>query len=374
MRILVITKRQYMNKDLLDDRFGRFRELPLALVKRGHQVQGVCLSYSPRQEGIILDSWGNNSAQITWHSKTIGRLKVPGMVRFIKETVKITKNFKPDIIWATSDSIYGILGFWVAHYTNTRCVFDLYDNYESFASSRIPGILPLYSRAVRESDGLTCISEPLQERVFEKYNRTKPTLTLVNAVRKDIFYPRNKLICREQLGLPKNKKVIGTAGAIDNSRGISTLFEAFQYLVSEGEEIHLAIAGHCNRNIQLPSGPLVHYFGTIPLEEVPVLINSLDLGVICNRDSLFGRFCFPQKTYEILTCGVPLVAASIGTLKKKFKNHPECLFIWNNPRDLARAIKNQFDNPILPNIQVPSWDDLGEQLEMFFFRILEGNF
>ena len=35
MKILVLTKRQYMGKDLLDDRFGRFRELPLEFALRG---------------------------------------------------------------------------------------------------------------------------------------------------------------------------------------------------------------------------------------------------------------------------------------------------------------------------------------------------
>jgi len=35
-----------MSKDLIDDRFGRFREIPLALGQTGHKVQGLCLSYS----------------------------------------------------------------------------------------------------------------------------------------------------------------------------------------------------------------------------------------------------------------------------------------------------------------------------------------
>ena len=44
-KILVITKRQYTGKDLLDDRFGRLREIPLALAEKGYKVQGLCLSY-----------------------------------------------------------------------------------------------------------------------------------------------------------------------------------------------------------------------------------------------------------------------------------------------------------------------------------------
>ena len=39
MKILVLSKRQYMGKDLLEDRFGRFWELPLELAQLGHDVQ-----------------------------------------------------------------------------------------------------------------------------------------------------------------------------------------------------------------------------------------------------------------------------------------------------------------------------------------------
>ena len=43
MRILVLTKRQYMGKDLLDDRFGRFWELPLELARLRHEATGIRL-------------------------------------------------------------------------------------------------------------------------------------------------------------------------------------------------------------------------------------------------------------------------------------------------------------------------------------------
>src|SRR4030095_17117421 len=55
MKILVLTKRQYMGKDLLDDRFGRFRELPLELARLDHQVHGLCLSYRARNEAQVID-------------------------------------------------------------------------------------------------------------------------------------------------------------------------------------------------------------------------------------------------------------------------------------------------------------------------------
>ena len=55
MRVLVLTKRQYMSKDLITDRFGRFREIPLALSQKGHKVFGVCLSYDSKDAEQIKD-------------------------------------------------------------------------------------------------------------------------------------------------------------------------------------------------------------------------------------------------------------------------------------------------------------------------------
>ena len=49
MKILVLTKRQYMGKDLLNDRFGRFRELPLELARLGHVIMGLATSYRQKE-------------------------------------------------------------------------------------------------------------------------------------------------------------------------------------------------------------------------------------------------------------------------------------------------------------------------------------
>ena len=66
-----------MNKDLLDDRFGRFREIPLALAQKGHRVQGLCLSYRSKTEGLFLDG------PVCWQSINATRLMLPGLIRFI---------------------------------------------------------------------------------------------------------------------------------------------------------------------------------------------------------------------------------------------------------------------------------------------------
>ncbi|MFQ5545464.1 MAG: glycosyltransferase [Acidiferrobacterales bacterium] len=359
-----------MRHDLLDDKFGRFREIPLALARRGHEVQGFCLSYDRREEREIIDEDDSSGARITWRSVNAGRLKFPGLLRYHRHIEHLLNKLRPDVLWACSDSFYGIMGTRLARKTKTHCVFDLYDNFESFASTHVPGVLPLYRRAVRSADGVTCVSNALMGLVSEKYRRTKPTIVLSNAIQDTIFYPRDKNHCRRRLGLPLDAKIIGTAGALSGNRGIHALLEGFEKLAAQDKNVHLAVAGPRDRRIQIPIGPRVHDFGVLPVQQVPILISALDVAVICNRDSSFGRYCFPQKAYEIMACRVPVVAASLGTMKEMLDCNSKSLFEPENSDDLMRVVKAQLHDPFISELDVPTWDDIGERLERFLQKVV----
>jgi glycosyltransferase involved in cell wall biosynthesis len=281
----------------------------------------------------------------------------------------MVKAFRPDIIWACSDSFHAILGAWLGKLTHTRCVVDLYDNFESFGASRIPGILPLFKKAVKAADGVTCVSQPLVDHITRNYGRSRPTLVLENGVRPDLFYAQEKAACREHLGLPQGAKIIGTAGALYRNRGIDALFRGFELLADEDKDLHLALAGPLDRRTEIPRGSRVHYLDILPLDQVPTLINALDVAVICNRDSSFGRYSFPQKAYEIIACRVPVVAAAVGSMEDMLAGHPECLFEPDSPKSLAQAIRRQLANPTILDFQVPTWSETARKLAKFLGAI-----
>lgn len=368
MRILVLCKRQYSRHDLLDDRFGRIRELPLALASKGHRVIGACLSYTNHPESVTTDWDEATGAKVEWHSFNAGMLRPTGFVRYVTRVQRLIREFAPDLIWACSDSIYGIAGLWLARRSRASCIIDLYDNFESFASTSIPGVLPLFRKAVRNADGVTCVSDPLRELVQRGYGRTGPVLTLTNAVRDDLFHPADKNHCRQKLGLPQRARIVGTAGALYRNRGIGSLYEAFVGLAEQDREIHLAVAGP--RDVDPPRHPRVHDLGMLSQADVAALINSLDVAVICNLDSPFGRYCFPQKAVEILACRVPVVAARVGVLTGLLRDNPKALFAPGDAADLARAIHRALREPVILDIPVPTWDSLADSLEDHFQRVV----
>jgi len=227
MRILVISKRQYTNLDLMDDRFGRLRELPLALAAAGHHVTGICLSYRPRDEGRRDDVTDNT--KVNWHTLNLKRLLPWGSMSYWQTIDRIGREFRPDLIWPVRDALHAILGARIAKRLGASLVIDLYDNFESFPATRIPGITSAFRRALCCADGITCVSRPLARYVRETSGCQRPIEVIENAVPKGLFYPMDKVNCRRELGLPVNGFLIGTAGAISRSRGIETLFKALKY-------------------------------------------------------------------------------------------------------------------------------------------------
>lgn len=360
-----------MGKDLLDDRFGRCRELPLGLTLLGHEVAGLTSSYRHRKEGVSLDANQSQSHGVRWHSMNVTNGLAPRLGKIQRQALRLASEFKPDLIWACSDAYQVIFGAWLAGRAKTTCIVDLYDNFEAFTATKLPLIGPLFRRAVKEAHGVTCFSQRLADHVVQAYGRTKPTSVIENGIRKDLFYPSERDACRERLGLPVNAQIIGTAGALHSSRGINTLFRAFELLAPKNRNLHLALAGPRERCLRIPAGPKVHDFGVLPHDEVPCFINALDLAVICYRQSAQGEFSFPQKAYEIMACGVPLIAAAVGCMKELLSGCPGCLYEPENPESLAASALLQLKNKITVANGIPSWADSAKQLEYFFEKVIQ---
>jgi glycosyltransferase involved in cell wall biosynthesis len=359
-----------MAKDLIDDHFGRFWELPFELAALGHEIKGLTLSYRCRAEGEFIERDRADQLGVAWNSINLMRGYLPQIEHYARCALQLVHEFCPDIIWACSDAYHAIFGRWLAKRANARDVIDLYDNFEAFSASKIPGVLPGFRRAVKAADGVTAFSTRLAGHVERSFPRTKPTIVIENGIRKDLFGPREKNVCRQRLGLPTDSIIIGTAGALDESRGIETLFQAFQALTHEIDDLHLALAGPRSARLAIPNGARVHDLANLPHRNVAEFLNALDLAVICYRKSAQGDISFPQKTYEIVACRTPFVAARVGSMIELFEKYPDCLFEPENPVSLAQAIRRQLEHTNIVEIPVPSWNDSARRLSAFFQRVL----
>ncbi len=365
MRVLFLTKQQYMGKDLLHDRFGRFYEFPRMLAGQGHHVRGICLKY-------WIDELDSPVARqcfdgVEWKSFQLGWNWPVAFLRYFRRLKEIAMEFKPEIIIGASDAMHVTIATSLSARTGVPLVVDLYDNFESYRATQLPGIKTGLKRGILSASAISTVSCNLAEKVKNEYQAPGIVRTITNAVCPEIFHPADKALARRTLRLPESGLLIGTAGALSANRGIKTLFQAFEKLSGMRSNLYLILAGRVERGLHIPINDKIRYLGELPHTDIGHLFNALDVGVVCNRQGQFAEYGFPQKFYEMIACRLPVVAADVGVMQTLLVGYENCLYRPEGEDSLADTLEKQLNKPNVIDILVPTWKDRGGD----FHQLLE---
>lgn len=365
IRIAFLCKRRYMSKDVIMDRYARLYEVPYQLARLGHYVRGYCLSYQNAPRG----SWDHDakSGQLTWESRPIW----PDGGNYWRIMLRRLEEFKPDLIIGASDIPHVVLAAQLGKKLGIPYLLDLYDNFEGFGQAKIPGMKMLLRHAVRDAPLVTTTSQALANYVTDYYRAVGKIVSMPSTIDSSKFRKLDGAECRRFLDLPLNAKIIGTAGGLLAKRGIATVYLAWEKLALSEPEMHLVLAGPIDPDCLPPQDRRVHYLGLLAHEKIPMLFNSLDIGIIYLRDTAFGRYCFPQKAYEMASCQIPIVAANVGAMADLFIDCQEALYTPDSDDDLIRAIMFQFKNKNKNNINIQAWPELIKELEALIKDIIK---
>ena len=80
------------------------------------------------------------------------------------------------------------------------------------------------------------------------------------------------------------------------------------------------------------------------------------------KDNDFGRYCFPQKFYEMVACMLPFISTNVGEMSRLLNGNEQLLFKENNKDDLIRAINYQIKNKVILNNKVPNLERSGGKI------------
>lgn len=361
MHILMLCKRQYTGRDLLDDRYGRLYSLPVGLASRGHSVTVILASYRPRGR---VDRMENG---VRWRS--VDLLPCPIAVTAAWHDAAASQT--PDVVVASADALQLVGGARFARELGCPVVLDLYDDYESFALTRLPGLRTALRIACSRADAVVAVSGTLARTLSARGVDSSRVHVLGNGVPEGFVPIEDRAAARQRLGLPMDATLVGTAGALNNARGIRDLLGAVRLLQSSFPALRLAVAGPRDSafSAQLPPGSID--LGQRPHKDVALLFRALDVGVICNRDSAFARACHPMKLVEMVACGTPVVAADVGEVSHLLSTRPDARYPPGDAAILAERILCQIQapRPLKPTL-AESWFDLSVRLEHILEDVL----
>ena len=126
-----------------------------------------------------------------------------------------------------------------------------------------------------------------------------PMIIAPNSVDMSLFYIRDKAKCREELGLPQDKFIVGFVGGFIDRKGDKRLLEA----VNGIDGVYVAFAG---KGDNPPAGEKVLFCKALEHEQVPVFLNAIDV------------FCLPTQNegscnaiVEAASCGIPIISSDL---------------------------------------------------------------
>lgn len=169
-------------------------------------------------------------------------------------------------------------------------------------------------KAGRLAVGLLSVSQGLiEEMATLGIPRDKITLhrTGLDA---DLFRPYDRRMCRDQLGLPRDRPILATVGALIPRKGqrhviaaLTSLPEAILLLAGQGpDEAELRELAR-----KLGVAERVRFLGPVPHGELPILLNAADVFVLPSSSEGLAN-----AWVEALACGTPVVTTPIPGAKE----------------------------------------------------------
>jgi glycosyltransferase involved in cell wall biosynthesis len=330
MNIICLAKRRPQQKDLITRPYGRFYYLPYILAQRGHNVSVALLSYKA-DPSLILTRSG-----VQWNSESIFHRN---SFRYIKIINSLIQSTRPDWIVGFSDTYYGILAAFFGLKYRIHFAIDAYDNYESY----LPWFKPLHyiwHKALSNADVVTAAGPQLAAHL-NKFRPGKHVAVVPMAADPIGFVPIDKIKSRKEIGLPLSQKIVGYCGAVHKSRGIDVAFQAFDIIKQHRTDVAMVLSGRKDKSLAIP--PNICWLGYLPDRLMPMLLNAIDVLLVINRLSDFGKYSYPVKLYEAMNCQTPVIATSTGATRWILGNREAHLSNPEDPHDLARKIMDLLD-------------------------------
>lgn len=349
MRLLFLCKRRPQGRDLFEQPFGRFYHLPRLLAERGHEVDLLLLGYGRDRHRR------RDHGPLRIHCRSA---RSPSPLDYPRCAARLLSEHRHDWVLGCSDIWFGLLAGHLGPRHGARVLIDAYDNYETY-HPMIPPLRSLWRRALKRADAVTAAGPQLADFMARTGRRER--VEVVPMAADDCFQPLERRACRRAVGLPERGRLVGYMGAADRRRGMELLRALWPRLAALAPDLRLVMSGRRGRGIRLPEDAL--WLGYRPPEQMPRIVNSMDLVLVLNRPSRFGDYSYPSKLYEAMACRVPAVAAAVPGTAWMLREHPRLLARPGSVADFLKKARSALAMDRFDYGAQPGWGASAECLE-----------
>ena len=199
------------------------------------------------------------------------------------------------------------------------------------------------------------VNDSIASRYKKEYN---VEATVVRNVPLAAMFNNAEEAAREKLELPENKKIILLQGAgININRGAEEAVQAMQHL--SDDVLFLIIGGgdvlpHLKKMVnELKLDEKVKFINKMPFAELVKYTQNADVGLTLDKpDSLNYRYSLPNKLFDYIHAGVPVLASPLPEIKNIFSTY-----------NIGEIIESHDPQHIAEKLQSMLYDD--EKIKMW---------
>jgi glycosyltransferase involved in cell wall biosynthesis len=241
----------------------------------------------------------------------------------------------------------------------------------NFFISKLKGIKMIYDSHEYFTETPELVNRPRVQRVWKKIEsfvvpKLKEMITVCDSIA-ELFEQEYGVKChvvrnippkaalppkgdKRALNLPEDKHLLILQGSgINIQRGAEELVEAMQYLddcflmIIGGGDV-LPILKQMVANLHIESR--VRFLPRMPYQQMMAYTQLAELGFVLDKDTnLNYRFCLPNKLFDFIQAGVPIVSSNLVEVGKIIKQYNIGLFIPDhNPKSIAATIRKGLDD------------------------------
>lgn len=292
---------------------------------------------------------------------------------------------EPDIIHIHTSSYYSFYRnipyvAWAQGMTDARLIVHIHGGkfmrfyYESSAPIR-----QLVKRTLRKADAIIVTSPYWVDNISTIVGSERQVLALPNGFDPGTFFPVDRTVARQRLGIPEDRKVLVTVGYLEEVKGHRHLIDAMPGVLEQGD-VHLYIIGDGSLREQLTSqarslgveGSVSFFHEPLSPSGVALWMNASDVFVLPSLNE--GN---PTVMFECMGCGRPFVGSRVGGIPDVISS--DLLGLMCEPADsegltnaIGEALERDWDPSAISNhAQRYSWKSIASDLSSLYGDLLE---
>ncbi|MDO9578467.1 MAG: glycosyltransferase [Candidatus Cloacimonadales bacterium] len=206
--------------------------------------------------------------------------------------------------------------------------------------------ISMVREVLQNANSIICVSNKFAEDVSTFCPNAKIQI-IPNDYRSDIFFPQDKLLCRKELRIPNNKKIIISVGNFVEVKGHKYILQALPAIIDKHKDILLLLIGggelkkkYIKTCEQLNLKKHVRIMDRLKHEELAIWYNIADIFVLPSVNETFGVVLL-----EALACGLPVIATSTSGPSQIISDSIDGLFVpIKNSNAISETVNYLFSN------------------------------